>query len=313
MATEEEDERDAEALARKLRIRRLLAIAVPLLLLAAPFIWFSVRVAEHEARDAERRAAEALSEGEVAALRATLDEAESAARAAQQRWNEGVRRDMLSHWQPGGGRCPARISAPQMGAGESYVKHGSIDGNYFGGWSYRILGGDPGDGAIAPPSAITWSLESIAALRGKVARGEAERGDLREAERIASGRAWSRDALVLIEVEERRDPLFLAGGVGLDTFSPGVLRGRAYVVESDGRVSCVGDVDAVNSEVIDFSYLATSPLDDFAKRNAAEATLQRDFEVELRKAIAASLEGAAEHRGEGAEPGELEATTDGAP
>lgn len=294
MTSEEEDAREAEALARKLRIRRRLAVLVPLLLLAAPFIWFSVRVGQHEAREQERAAADALDDGEIAALRTALDQADERARAALRGWQEGVTLAALDGWRPAGSRCAAGIDPPTRGAGESYVEHGSIDGNYFGRWSYRLVEGDGGGEAIAPAAALTGAAATIDGIRQRLAAGEADRGDLQRAERLASGRAWSREALVVVRVDERREPLFIRGGANLDSFEPGVIRGRAYAIDVGAqRVLCVGDVAATNSPVIDFSYLSTSPLDETSKRSAAESTLARDLEVELRRAIAASLEVAA--------------------
>lgn len=289
MTSEEEDAREAEALARKLRIRRRLAVLVPLLLLAAPFLWYSVRVGQHEARKQERTAANALDDGELVALQTALDRADERARAALDRWQEDVTPAALDGWRPGGTECAAGIAAPTRGAAESYIEHGSIDGNYFGRWSYRLLDGD--GGVIAPAPALSSASVAIDRIRQRLASGEADRGDLERAARLASGRAWSREILVLLRVDERREPLFVRGGADLDSFVPGVIRGRAYAINvGTQRVVCVGDVAATNSPVIDFSYLSSSPLDESGKRSAAESTLARDLEVELRRAIAASLE-----------------------
>ena len=289
MTSEEEDAREAEALARKLRIRRRLAVLVPLLLLAAPFLWYSVRVGQHEARKQERTAANALDDGELVALQTALDRADERARAALERWQEDVTPAALDGWRPGGTECAAGIAAPTRGAAESYIEHGSIDGNYFGRWSYRLLDGD--GGVIAPAPALSSASVAIDRIRQRLASGEADRGDLERADRLASGRAWSREILVLLRVDERREPLFVRGGADLDSFVPGVIRGRAYAINvGTQRVVCVGDVAATNSPVIDFSYLSSSPLDESGKRSAAESTLARDLEVELRRAIAASLE-----------------------
>ena len=113
---QDEDAREADALARKLRIRRGLAILIPLLLLAAPFLWFSVRVGQHETRKQERAAANALDDGQLAALRAVLEQADERADAALDGWNESITLAALDGWRPGGTECTARIAAPTQGA-----------------------------------------------------------------------------------------------------------------------------------------------------------------------------------------------------
>lgn len=286
MGREGDDEDDG--FARGQRRRRWLARIVPLLLLAAPFVWYAGKVGQHEAQRRERAAAEALGEGDAAALTTALDAADARVRAAAEGWKERVTPERLAALGPGEGACGAGIKAPRMGADESYIKHGSIDGNYFGGWGYRFL---EAGAAIEAPYAITAEAEAIAEARRKLAAGEASRRDLERAERVASGRAWASERVVLVRADERREPVFLAGmGGGFDSFSGGLVRGRAYAIEVGSQeVVCVGDFEAMSSPVIDFSYLSTSPMDEGAKRAAGEATLARDFEVAIRRAIAGSL------------------------
>lgn len=278
---------DDDGFARGQARRRWLARLVPLLLLAAPFLWYAGKLGQHEAHRRERAAADALGEGEAAALATALDAAEARVRGALDGWKERVTPERLASFGPGAGACAAGIKAPRMGADESYIKHGSIDGNYFGGWGYRFL---EAGAAIEAPYAITSETDAIAEVRRKLAAGEAGRRDLEWAERVASGRAWASERVVLVRADERREPIFLAGVGGFDSFEGGLVRGRAYAIDVGAQeVVCVGDFEATNSPVIDFSYLSTSPMDEGAKRAAGEATLTRDFEVAIRRAIAGGL------------------------
>ena len=279
-----DDDEDFQRLQRAARNRkRLLYLFVAGLLLVALYPVYSTvwRHYQHAQR-------QKLTSSEREDLERFLSALEGRAREDDQRWRQAVTRAALDNALPSEDPCPVRLSAPTLEAAESYVKHGSIDGNYYGNWSIRYLreGAEPG-----PCGDCRWLEQSVERVRQKVAAGEAKREDLSWARRRAeSTRRSPPEVFLLVDHEEKG---FVTAGMGEATFTPSLLVGRAVVYgPDDGQFLCAADVRAQSSKDIPiyYRYFAENPLDQsFQASAAAQGALVRDLEVQVRRAISQNL------------------------
>ena len=246
-------------------------------LLAAPLVYVgylncSTRARIDERREA-RRKSEALSERDIAALRELIPSTRAAIEKAKQDFAERVTPEAMAAVATSTRPCPHRIVPPTEAAATSYIRHNSIDANYFGNTTYTTVQRDQ---PIPPTARLESSLETLRWAAEKLAENKATRTQLatvREIARDPGIELW----LVVEQAEQARaDEL---------TFTPGRITGTAYVYSyRSKRIECVGSVTAKSSETVEFTYRVTGD-----KKLAAEAMLQRDLEMRTRMAIPSSL------------------------
>jgi hypothetical protein len=178
--------------------------------------------------------------------------------------------------------CNASLMAPTIEAAKSYVEYGSIDGNYFGSWSLRLVRGEP----IGESGSCAFDDWQAKRTREQLERGEADKDTL----------AWARQAVltpgrgyqVIVLVDKESKPLKTG-----DTFIPGRISGRAFVYSDElRRFVCGGPVDAMSSPNVNirYTYMKDNFLDQESKSaSAGQAALGRDLEVQVRRALGEQL------------------------
>lgn len=276
---------EVEAFERATRRSRTIKIALLLLVIGSPLIYVGYKNYAKRAQIEERREAYeqsiALTAADKAELAATIPRARKAIEDAGNRFVNVVTPTALDAIEDAGQPCPYRIMGPSMGAGESYIKHGSIDMNYFGNASYTLYA--PGT-PIKPP--IGGDLGTLEDVAKELATKTADKNDLDRVRRLER----SLDDFLFV-VGEHKDPVVLA-----DSYLPGQLTGFAYLYSFEaGRIVCFTALAAQNRERIEIQYSAMvgNVLDEEMKKNeAARSVLQRDLEVQIRTAIAARLHAA---------------------
>ncbi len=290
---------DVEAFARAHRRKRQVRLFLLAAVIASPFVFLGWRCySANEKIEAQREAYRkelALSEGERGSLRTSIAEARQRLAAAREGWTRAVTREALAAVAPGDGPCTLRLVAPTTQAAASYIRYGSIDGNYFGNIFFRSYpAGEP-----LQPLDIDEELQQL----DKIAAGlEANTADRNDASRVRD----IEDRSLFVVVERETKPLVTPGPAG--GFTPGRIVGTAYVYSySQQRITCAGALDVQNSESIefDYSYMEDNVLDrNRREEEAAEATLHRDLAVRVRQALARDLRAAAASGAPGAEPTE---------
>jgi hypothetical protein len=271
-----EEELLRQLAAQRRRGRRLL-IGFLALLLVGPF----VPIAWGYFRRWREEQAYRLDAKEAAELRRLLDQNRGERASCQNAWRAAC--EKVEQLEPGPYPCNASLLAPADFSARSYVESGSIDGNYFGSWSLRLV--RPGESLGDSSSCVgqEWAADE---LRKRLERGEADKDDLARARRTSGQR--ERGYQVLLLVRDERKPT----GLG-ETFIPGHVTGRAYLYsDGDRRFLCAGDVEAANSKdvKINYTYMQGNFLDQEMKsREAAKASLERDLQVQLRRAVADGL------------------------
>jgi hypothetical protein len=253
-------------------------------LVVIPFAWMLSPWIRHWQRERE----EQLTEVEKKQYLDALTQLEKVLREEDAAWKAVAKRELLEAMQFEGGDCRYTLDPPQMGAGDSYVQYGSIDGNYFGRWSLCRVGENED---VARCGGNSWALSQLNEERAQVEAGERDKRDLHRVENQLRQR--TRDQTVVLLVEESTDPFVTPGLAGDFTYAAGTVAGRAYLhVDGEGFV-CGAFVEAKNSKEIDvrYSYMKDNFLDKSAKSGeAARAALMRDLDVELRKAVAGNLQ-----------------------
>lgn len=173
-------------------------------------------------------------------------------------------------------RCHAPLDAPAVGRSNTKT----LDTKYFQVWTVRRT---KAGAAVGEPTGCNPWKDALDA-----ARLEPTRGYLGNLESVARAKTiGSFEALVL--VSDEKPPVSTGDG----TFTPGALRGRAYVYDHGaGRVVCAGDVDTASSTSVPVRFRAQemNVLDaDFQRNLAAPKALERDLEAQLRRAITTQL------------------------
>jgi hypothetical protein len=262
---------------QKRRTRRLLIGFLSVLLIGpfVPFGWAYFR------RWQEERASR-LDDNEAAELKRLLDAGRGERLSCQNAWRAAC--NQIQQLEPGPDPCNTPLMAPADFSAKSYVESGSIDGNYFGSWSLRLIRDGEPLGDSSGCAGQEWAADE---LRKRLERGEADKDDLAQARRSSGHREHGYQ--VLLRVHDERKPTSLG-----ETFIPGHVAGRAYLY-SDGerRFLCAGDVAAANSPdvKINYTYMQGNFLDQEMKsRMAANGALERDLQVQLRKAVADGLQ-----------------------
>jgi hypothetical protein len=273
---------EVEAFERATRRSRHIKIGLVFLVVCSPLIYlgyrnYAKRAEIQEHRDAYAREI-ALTAADKTELAAAIPRARKAIEDAGNAFVNVVTPATLEALEDSGQPCPYRVSAPSMGAGESYVKYGSIDMNYFGNASFRLYA--PG-APIKPP--IAGDLGTLEEIAKRLAEKKADKNDLARVKRLER----SMEDFLFV-VGEQRDPIVLS-----DSYEAGQLSGFAYLYSwSAGRVVCFTSLAVQNRESIEIEYSAMvgNVVDEMMKKNdAAKAVLERDLQVQIRTAIAARL------------------------
>jgi hypothetical protein len=273
---------EVEAFERATRRSRTIKITLMLLVVCSPLIYlgyknYAKRAEIQEHRDAYAREI-ALTAADKTELTAAIPRARKAIEAAGNTFVNVVTPTALDALEDAGQPCPYRITGPSMGAGESYIKYGSIDMNYFGNASYRLYA--PG-APLTPP--IADDLATLDDIAKRFAMKKADKNDLARVQRLER----SMEDLLFV-VGEMQAPALLS-----DSYIPGQLTGFAYLYSwSAARVVCFTSLAVQNHEQIEieYSHMEGNYLDaERKKADAAKAVLERDLIVQIRTAIAARL------------------------
>lgn len=288
---------------KKLARRRALLmglLGVGVLVVASPFLYIALGVYRAEDRERAHAKASQLSDAQVAELGDLLDRAGPLLTAREADFRAAIPSDDLERLQPGDGTCSDAPQAPTASAASSYSEYGSIDGNYFGNASYTLVGVTsdrntldlrrlyeaPRVATLNELSLTSGARATVERVRGSNAKREATKADLEELRVLSSG---SSAKLTFVVVRELTEPLVDSAGKG--TYVGATLRGRAYVYRTDlRRIACVGDIDVHNSPSIDIRYQApANGLPTSNRTDAAQVTLQRDLDIQIRRALATDL------------------------
>jgi hypothetical protein len=132
-------------------------------------------------------------------------------------------------------------------------------------------------GQPIPDERLARDAATVDEIAKKLAAGTAKRED--------SDRLYKLESHVAFVVIDRQiEPLLTETGVDV-TYVPGEIHGRAYVFSAHRKtIVCAGKIDAVNSVE---NVLLKSQYG--GAQGAARGILQRDLDVKLREALAASL------------------------
>ncbi len=216
-----------------------------------------------------------LSEADKTELAASIVQARNVLEEDQRKFVVAMTPGALSQINGAEQPCPARMRGPTIEAGESYVKHGSIDMNYFGNADFRLF---PREDAID-----SWVHENVRVVDGiaaKLTQGKADRRDLERVQKLVSSRGTE-----LFVVGELRK-----GGATGDSYTPSELTGRAYLYSNDeGRVVCVAPLNVRTNPTLVITYSHSVHNESVNKSAAADLQLERDLNVEIRRAIAKGL------------------------
>jgi hypothetical protein len=274
--------RDVEAFERATRRSRTIKIALTLLVVGSPLLYVGYKNYAKRAQIAERREAYeraiALTDADRTELTAAIARTRKSIEDAAREFVNETTAAKLDALEDSGQPCHhGGLRGPTMGAGESYVKFGSIDLNYFGNARYRVVA--PGTTVTPRVSGELATLDDIAK---QLAENKADKNDLDRVRRME--RSLDDDLFV---VGEMKPATVLA-----DTYLPGQLSGFAYLYSyGEGRVVCFSALAVQNSETVEIRYRTTTPGDpiDYNRSAAAREVLARDLEVQVRTAIAARL------------------------
>jgi hypothetical protein len=172
------------------------------------------------------------------------------------------------------------------------VKYGSIDLNYFGSASYQVVPA----GSTPVASALASARTTVDGAREALAKKIATKRHLAEVKRIADGTAFASAREILLVIDKTVEPRVHGGIAGEVTYDGGELSGRAYLYRhATRRIACAAEIEAENSSTVDIRYTTTvirgtALPNDFSKREATKAALDRDLEVQVRTKLATSLE-----------------------
>lgn len=262
----------------------MIKIGLLLVLVTSPLTYLayknhSKRVEIDDRREAYEKSLR-LTDADRTELTAAIARARKAIEDAARTFVNAVTPQKLEALQDAGTRCPYRVSAPSMGAGESYIKYGSIDMSYFGNASYRLF---------APGEPVTPQIAMQLAMLGDISKELAEKkADKNDLDRVHRMERYAEDDLFVVGT--KTEAIVLA-----DSYEPGTLTGFAYLYSYDAqRVVCFTALAVQNRPSIEFEYRTATPGSpiDYNKDAAARAVLTRDLEVEIRTAIAARLQAA---------------------
>lgn len=258
-------------------------------LMILPFAWYGLqlwlraREAEAEKNAAKLSAAESAEANELI-MQADRVLAEAAAGFRSAMTPEAMNQ-LLERTPIDGAPCPYPLRPPTPGAAQSYIMHGSIDGNYFGSIYYTLRKAGEPIGDSRELASREFTLNSIGE---KLKSGRAEKHDLRELRELIRMRGTS----IIVIAQTQIESFVSSAGPGI-TYKPARITGAAYLYSfAQKRIACAGPLFAENSPQLDFrfSHMKDNYLDETSKRSqSAQKALQRDLEVQIRRALAESL------------------------
>lgn len=253
-----------------------------------PFAWYALQLVLRSREEAAARAAAQLSAEERTEAEQLVGQAERALREADAEFSAGMSPEALARIKldEGDAECPYRLAPPTLEAARSYVQYGSIDMNYFGSLSYMLR--QPGE-PIGESSTVAVRRYQLQRIGEALRAGRAEKHDLRALRELGTVRGTS-----IVVLVESQVPALVSSAIGPGvSYTAGRLAGRAYLYSfAQKRVACAGFIEAVNSPQLDirFSYMKDNFLDKSSKQEqSAKAALERDLEVQIRRALAAGL------------------------
>jgi hypothetical protein len=269
------------------RRRTMIGLALgAVLLVASPYLFIAYGMHRQWTAEDDAKRAEQLNDSEQKEMNDLLSRADAALAAQDTAFRNATSKAALDAIQVGEGNCSDSPSAPTGPAADSYLRYGSIDGNYFGNAAFTLVTNDD----VSKASPVAYARDVIDRIRTANTGHSATKTDLEDARDIVNGSRRSSTIFIVPEDQKEPDVTFSDG-----TFTPGFLRGRAYLVRDDThRISCVGDLDVHNSPTVDVTYFTTTisgvPIaGSMAQLEGERAGVKRDLELQIRRALATDL------------------------
>jgi len=269
---------------RKRRLRIGAMVGVLALAVTGPFMYIGYKSFQEGRARKARLDADKLTEQEEHELKGSIDDARASLSARDEKWADVMAVGALRGLEPGDYRCPTAPMAPTRTAGDAYSQYGSIDLNYFGNAGYKVREREDGPGSDPEAASVRAHLDRLAKDL-KAARKD----DLAFVRAVRAGTHFTGKRSVVVIAEDHHAATVVGTGVNL-TYAGGTLSGRAYQYDHGKQaIVCVGDIDVRNSSTVDIHYMGRGYGDDFAQRSALEHALERDLELEVRRALSAEL------------------------
>ena len=262
-----------------------------MLVVASPYLYMAYGMHQQSVAEEGAKRAEQLNDAEQKELNDLLSQADAAIAAQEAAFRNATSKPALDALQMGEDACPDAPSAPTAEAADSYLKYGSIDMIYFGDASYTLVSGDD----TSKASAARYARADTDRIRTANQGHSATRTQLAEARDIVLGSRHG--TTIFISVADQEEPNVTTSGGAGDTgsFTPGFVRGRAYVYRDDlRRITCAGDIDAQNSPTVDVTYFTTTVTGvpvagSMAQLEAEKSGVKRDLELQVRRVLATDL------------------------
>lgn len=270
--------------------RKVVTFGATAVFFLSPFGYIGWKLFEQHRAEVVAHEAELLDAAEQKEMDDLLAKADAALDTQEAKWKAATTPAALAAVKESDDDCSSAPSAPDAQSADSYIKYGSIDMSYFGNADYTLIKG--GNASEADP--VSYPRRRLADVRAKSSKKEATKDDLDTARSIVLG-TGGRAIFVDVSDETEPDVSFGPDVDGDGTFDPGSLHGRAYLYRVDeGRIVCAGDLEAESSPTVDVRYFTTtingSPITDtFARHEGEKAGVQRDFQVQIRRALATGL------------------------
>lgn len=277
-----ESEDLAAEFARSSRRSRKIKLAVIGVIALSPIIWalstlFRTRheIAKHEAEYEEQQR---LSDAELAELQAAIPAAQKRLDELDRQFAAATAPEKLRQIAETEAPCPVRFRAPDPAAASSYVKN-----RFQSSETSRVIPVTaPGARADAGLDDLRYRLTNAAE---QLVDGKARRRDLEGVQGVQHVGGYQTFVVGIVT-----PPVVLG-----DSYDAGTVRGNAYVYAYDRQqVICAAALDVQNSAGVDITYYAHADGLDRERnaREATEATLKRDMEMQLQFAIASHLHAA---------------------
>ena len=283
-----DDNVEAFARARKRKLWTRLFVLGALFLSPCGYLgwrFYSAISAEESHRQANRKA-RGLSEAERAALRSELAAVQGRLGVAREAWTRDVTPEALAAVAPGDGPCGVRVNEKTAQTAASHARYGSTQSNYYRDGLFRRHAA----GAPLPPLDIDAQLEQLGKIAAKLEAGTADREELTQVRGL-------KDTSLIVIVTQDTAPVARGTSEALK-YTPGRLVGTAYVYSfSQQRIICVGPLDAMNGESVEFGFRYKADDGLFDKEDkmleTARVILLRDLEVQVIQELDHSLRAAA--------------------
>ena len=282
-------------IARSKRRRTIVLVVVIGALITVPtgMLWWShhQEVARHDADEARAKAAIARDEAErtrpltaeeTTELDTIADAMGRGLTKMRTAWST-IDRATLGSLAPTDHPCSVKIAAPDPAAAERYVQKGAGDASpEVGAFDLAIV--EPAAAILEPPSLVATETSYR-----RIDVKQRKRADLEAIRAIGLPKPY-----LIVLVEQRAAPTVVG-----NFYEPGRISGRAYLYShAQGAVLCASTVDVRSSSTISTEFLSDKSVaktvavgigSEPNERPAAIASLDRDLEVELWRALATSL------------------------